>query len=180
MMFTEPIVFLIALYAALVYGLLFIFFLAYPLVFGPIYGFSVGSRGLAFIGIGLGTITGNISFVYLFKFFSLKPAFKDIQNALLGPVMIAVFVLPSSLFWFGWTARPSIHWIVPILAGFPFGFSIMLIVNGLAVYLGSTYQQYAASAFAVNSWMRYTFAAAFPLFANQSMGSLTWFFGDRD
>ena len=28
----------------------------------------------------------------------------------------------SRLFWFAWTARPSIHWIVPVLAGIPFAF----------------------------------------------------------
>lgn len=185
MLFTEPIVFFVALYAALIFGLLFTFFLAYPLVFGPIYHFSLGSRGLAFIGIGLGTLSGNISFVLLFVWFSKRPAFGKLQNAVLGPVMVGAFVLPISLFWFGWTSRASVHWIVPIIAGFPFGFSMMLIFNGTSIYLSSTYQQYAASAFAVNSWMRYTFAAAFPLFANQSTPqplpnhppSLFWFFG---
>lgn len=174
MLFTEPIVFLTALYAALIFGLLFIFFLAYPLVFGPIYKFGLGSRGLAFIGIGLGTVLGNGSYILLFSWFSKKPAFKNIQNqnAFLAPTMIGAVILPISLFWFGWTARQSIHWIVPIISGFPFGFSMMLIFNGLAIYLSSTYQQYAASAFAVNSWMRYSFAAAFPLFTKQSIPPL--------
>lgn|SRR5579859_3408594 len=168
MLFTEPIVLLVALYAALVFGLLFTFFLAYPLVFTPIYGFSLGSRGLAFIGIGMGTLTGNISFIFLFLFFSKRPAFKQFQQAILGPVMIGAIVLPISLFWFGWTSRSSIHWIVPIIAGFPFGFSMMLIFNGTSIFLSSSYQRYAASAFAVNSVMRYTFAAVFPLFTTQS------------
>jgi len=34
--------------------------------------------------------------------------------------------------------------------------------------MSSKYQQYAASAFAVNSWMRVSFTAAFPMFADQS------------
>jgi MFS transporter, DHA1 family, multidrug resistance protein len=169
MLFTEPIVFFTALYAALIFGLLFTFFLAFPLVFGPIYHFGLGSRGLSFIGIGLGTIFGNGSFSLMFVWFSKKPAFKNIQNAFLAPTMVGAVLLPISLFWFGWTARASIHWIVPIIAGFPFGFSMMLIFNGTAIYLSSTYQQYAASAFAVNSWMRYSFAAAFPLFTKQSI-----------
>ena len=169
MLFTELFVFLISLYAAFLFGLLFFFFLAYPLVFGPIYGFSLGSRGLAFIGIGLGTISGNIGFIFLFRWFHRKPAFSNIMNAFLGPSMIGAVMLPISLFWFGWTARRGVHWIVPIIAGFPFGFSMMLLFVGTSVYLSSMYRQYAASAFAVNSWMRYTFAAAFPLFARQSM-----------
>jgi MFS transporter, DHA1 family, multidrug resistance protein len=169
MLFTELFVFFISLYAAFLFGLLFFFFLAFPVVFGPIYGFDLGSRGLAFIGVGIGTVTGNIGFVHLFKWFYKKPAFSNLQNAFLGPSMIGAFMLPISLFWFGWTARKGVHWIVPILAGFPFGCSMMLLFVGTSVYLSTTYRQFAASAFAVNSWMRYSFAAVFPLFANQSM-----------
>ena len=168
-MFTELFVFLISLYAAFLFGLLFFFFLAYPLVFTPIYGFSLGSRGLAFIGIGLGTVTGNIGFIILFKWFHKRPAFKNMLDAFLGPAMVGAIMLPISLFWFGWTARTNVHWIVPIVAGYPFGASMMLLFCGTSVYLSSMYRQYAASAFAVNSWMRYCFAAAFPLFATQSM-----------
>lgn len=171
MLFTELFVFFISLYAAFLFGLLFLFFLAFPIVFGPVYGFSLGSRGLAFVGVGMGTVLGNISFILIFRYAHSKPAFKNLQNAFLAPAMIGAVVLPISLFWFGWTARKSVHWIVPIIAGFPFGYSMMLLFVGTSVYLSTTYQQYAASAFAVNSWMRYTFAASFPLFANQSM---TW------
>jgi DHA1 family multidrug resistance protein-like MFS transporter len=169
MLFTELFVLLIALYAAFLFGLLFMFFLAFPLVFGGIYGFSLGSRGLAFIGVGMGTVLGNISFVLIFKYAHKKPAFKKLQDAFLAPAMLGSILLPISLFWFGWTARPEVHWIVPIIAGFPFGYSMMLLFASTSVYLASMYQQYAASAFAVNSWMRYSFAAAFPLFADQSM-----------
>ena len=169
MLFTELFVFLISLYASFLFGLLFFFFLAYPLTFGPIYRFGLGSRGLAFIGIGFGTISGNIGFIILFRWFNKKEAFKDITKAFLGPAMIGAVMLPISLFWFGWTARGSVHWIVPIIAGFPFGCSMMLLFAGTTVYLSSLYRQYAASAFAVNSLMRYSFAAAFPLFARQSI-----------
>jgi len=150
------------------------FFLAYPLVFTPIYGFSLGSRGLAFIGIGIGTVTGNMSFLLIFKKATTMPAFKNLQDAFLAPIMVGSVFLPISLFWFGWTSRQSIHWIVPIIAGFPFGWSLMLLFVGTAIYTSTIYQQYAASAFAVNSWMRYSFAAVFPLFANQSI-TLSWF-----
>jgi DHA1 family multidrug resistance protein-like MFS transporter len=168
MLFTELFVFFIELYAAFLFGLLFMSLLAFPLVFGGIYGFSLGSCGLAFIGLGMGIFLGNISFILIFKYANTKPAFKKLQDAFLAPAMLGSILLPISLFWFGWTARPEIHWIVPIIAGFPFGFSTILLFVGTSVYLSSMYQQYAASAFAVNSWMRFSFAAAFPMFADQS------------
>lgn len=49
-------------------------------------------------------------------------------------------------FWFGWTARPNIHWIVPIIATVPIGTSIILSFNALAVYVAQCYHIYTASA----------------------------------
>lgn len=74
--FTEPMVFFLNLYTALIYGkirtsrcrhlawltawlfpgLLYIWFESFPLVFGGIYGFSSGSLGLSFLGLFVGMI----------------------------------------------------------------------------------------------------------------------------
>ena len=50
----EPIVFLLNLYIALIYGLLYIWFESFPIVFVDIYGFDLGQEGLAFVGILVG------------------------------------------------------------------------------------------------------------------------------
>lgn len=44
--FLEPMVFVLDLYTALLYGVLFIWFESFPLVFGGIYGFDSGQQGL--------------------------------------------------------------------------------------------------------------------------------------
>lgn len=44
--FTEPMVFLLNLYIALIYGVLYIWFESFPLVFTGIYGFNLGEEGL--------------------------------------------------------------------------------------------------------------------------------------
>jgi DHA1 family multidrug resistance protein-like MFS transporter len=54
--FQEPIVFFLNIYIALVYGLLYIWFESFPLVFEGIYMFTVSQEGLAFIGILLGAV----------------------------------------------------------------------------------------------------------------------------
>jgi hypothetical protein len=36
-------------------------------------------------------------------------------------------MLPVGLFWFAWTTQPSVHWIVPIIASFPFGMAMVLV-----------------------------------------------------
>lgn len=70
----EPIVFFLNLYVALVYGLLYIWFESFPIVFIEIYGFSLGLEGLAFLGILVGTLVG-IVILYTYLYFHLEPKF---------------------------------------------------------------------------------------------------------
>uniref|UniRef100_A0A0D2Y6B2 Major facilitator superfamily (MFS) profile domain-containing protein n=1 Tax=Fusarium oxysporum (strain Fo5176) TaxID=660025 RepID=A0A0D2Y6B2_FUSOF len=55
---TEPIVTLFAIYAAILYGLLYMFFVAYPIVFEEGKGYSAGISGLMFIPISGGIVVG--------------------------------------------------------------------------------------------------------------------------
>ena len=63
-------------------------------------------------------------------------------SRLLTPSILQVI----SLFWLGWTARPDIHWIVPILSIAPFGVGFLLIFMALINYVVDAYEIYAASA----------------------------------
>ncbi|KAL1851310.1 GTPase-activating protein [Diaporthe australafricana] len=54
--FTEPIVLALNLYSAFIYGLLYMWFESFPIVFIDIYGFSLGTSGLMFLGILIGAI----------------------------------------------------------------------------------------------------------------------------
>ena len=58
-MLKEPIVTVLALYVAIVYGTLYALFSAFPIIFQRHRGFSPGQGGLAFLGIGLGMILGT-------------------------------------------------------------------------------------------------------------------------
>ena len=53
---TEPICIFWDLYIALVYGVLYLCFVAYPIVFTDLRGWSPGLSGLAFSGIGVGSM----------------------------------------------------------------------------------------------------------------------------
>ncbi|KAL1633412.1 hypothetical protein SLS58_011103 [Diplodia intermedia] len=54
MLFTEPILFLLSLYMAFCYGILYLDFTAYPVVFAQTRGWAPGPAGLSFLGIGIG------------------------------------------------------------------------------------------------------------------------------
>jgi hypothetical protein len=52
---TEPILWFWDLYIAVIYGILYLCFVAYPFIFTGIRGWSPGITGLSFAGVGLGT-----------------------------------------------------------------------------------------------------------------------------
>lgn len=51
MLFTAPIVALLCIYAAFVYGLLYLLLTTITPTFVSVYGFTLGSAGLAYIGL---------------------------------------------------------------------------------------------------------------------------------
>lgn len=73
------------------------------------------------------------------------------------------FVISS--FWLGWTARASIHWIVPCLAGIMFGMGYLCLFMALLNYLVDAYEVFAASAMAAASLSRSSFGAVLPFAA---------------
>lgn len=165
--FLEPMVFLLNLYIALVYGLLYIWFESFPIVFSQIYGFSLGLEGVAFIGILIGAvIVLPPFFLYLYKV--LEPQFNE-QGELtpekrLPPAFVGGPAIVICLFWFGWSAGYT-HWIMPIIGSAFFSVGAVLLFNSVLNYLPDAYPDYAASVLAGNDFMRSSFGAGFPLFA---------------
>jgi DHA1 family multidrug resistance protein-like MFS transporter len=86
--------------------------------------------------------------------------------------MIGAFFIPICLFWFGWSARPSIHWIMPIIGSSFFTVGAFLLFMAVLSYLGDAYPKYVASVYASNDLVRSSFGAAFPLFANAMYAKL--------
>ncbi|OAK99024.1 MFS general substrate transporter [Phaeosphaeriaceae sp. SRC1lsM3a] len=166
--FQEPIVFLLNLYIALIYGLLYIWFESFPLVFSGVYGFSLGIEGVAFLGILVGTIIAcGVLFAWLY--FYQEKQFDENGNIApekrLIPAMVGCFFVPICLFWFGWSARSDIHWIMPIIGTSFFGIAAFTLFNAVLPYLSDAYPDSVASVLAGNDLMRSAFGAGFPLFA---------------
>lgn len=177
MLFTEPIVGFYSLYSSFNFAVLFCFFAAFPIVFEGVYGFNRGETGLSFLGIGTGCVLAVVTFITTDRLTYRKRTLQHDAAGNTGPLapeyrlypaMIGSVMLPIGLFWFAWTARRSIHWIVPIIATIPFACGNLLVFCSAALYLIDTYgQMNGASAMAANGLLRYVFGAAFPLFTVQ-------------
>ncbi|GME43665.1 Major facilitator superfamily [Neofusicoccum parvum] len=167
LLFVEPIVLLLSVYMAIVYGTLYMLFGAFPVVFQVDRGWSPGVGGLSFLGVMVGifaaalwAVVDNGRYARLCaRHGGVAPAEVRLQSSMVGGVL-----LPVGLFWFAWTNYSSIHWIVPILAGSFFGAGMTLIMISILNYLVDAYTIFAASVLAANNALRSMFAAGFPLF----------------
>lgn len=167
--FLEPMVFLLNLYIALIYGLLYVWFESFEIVFVGIYHFNLGQQGLAYIGILVGALITLAPYYWWMNKY-LEPKFDENGNirpeSRLPPACIGGCFIPICLFWFGWSARPDIHWIMPIVGSGFFSVGAFLLFNSVLNYLPDAYPTYAASVLAGNDLFRSAFGAGFPLFAS--------------
>lgn len=175
LLFREPIVFLLSIYMAIIYGTLYMLFAAFPIVYQENRGWSPGVGGLSFLGVAVGMIFAVIYSIWDNKrYAALSDKYEGFAppEARLPPTMIGGIAVPIGLFWFAWTNYPSINFMVSIIAGAPFGFGMVLVFLGIMNYLIDSYTIYAASVLAANAVMRSVFGAAFPLFTTQMYNNL--------
>jgi MFS family permease len=170
MLFFEAIVLFSCLYLAFAYGIFYMFFQAYPLVYEDIYGMSGGEEGLTFLAIGVGACISCVVYLtwdaLLRRAHAQKKPWVEKEEmrrlplaCLAGPFFIA------SCFWLGWSARKDVHWIVPVLSGVSFGIGYLLIFMALLNYLVDAYKIFAASAMAAASTVRSLAGAVLPFAA---------------
>lgn len=172
----SPIILLLATYLSFTYGLLYLFFTTITSVFQNQYGFSVGLTGLAYLGLGCGSILGlaliattNDKIVINL---TAKNGGKYEPEMRLSTMTFFACLLPISFFWYGWTAEYQVHWIVPIIGMVPFGAGMIGILMPILTYSIDSYPLYAASVNATMTATRSMFGALLPLAGSRLFSSL--------
>jgi DHA1 family multidrug resistance protein-like MFS transporter len=174
----DPAILFVNVYTSLFYSIYYTFFEVFPLVFPPFYGFNLGQIGLAFLACQVGATIGLIIYFSYLRWYmipdNLKNGLREQEHRLV-PAIFGSFLIPAGLFLFGWTARASIHWIVPIIGVVIFVVGTFLVLQAIFVYVPLSYPKYAASLFAGNDLCRSSMAAgsilyARPLFINLGIG----------
>ncbi|KAL4924249.1 MFS transporter [Aspergillus undulatus] len=178
-LFTEPITTFSAIYNGFLYGLVYLFNEAFPLVFGEPngHGFNVGQQGLAFLGLAIGPILAFALSPLQERYYLRRVAENDnkaVPEARMWMARGGALLIPISLFWFGWTSYQSVHWIVPIIASSFFGAGLYIVILSILNYVVDGYQTYSASALAGVILVRNVVGAGFPLFATQMYNRLNY------
>ncbi|KAL6917362.1 hypothetical protein FSHL1_008792 [Fusarium sambucinum] len=161
-------VFILSLYVAMVYGVLYLMFSTFSFVFAMQYGFGTGTIGLAYLPTGIGMLLGTMIFGGLTDVVVKK---KIAQNGKTVPedrlqiwmTMPSGLLIVASLFWYGWSTEQHTHWIVPMIGVALFCFGLMGIMMCLQTYLVDAYISYAASVVAAQTVLRSLAGALLPL-----------------
>ncbi|KAE9975932.1 hypothetical protein EG328_002918 [Venturia inaequalis] len=175
MLLLDPILLLITLYMSLIYGVLYLLFVAYPIAFSEIRGWNLGVGALPFAAVTVGVLLGGLLIVFHSKTRYtrlLKENGSVVPEERLVPMMVGGIIFPAGLFWFAWTSSAHITWIPQVLSGIFIGCGVLLIfLQGLS-YIVDCYKWNSASAIAGNTFCRSLVGAGFPLFATTMFHTL--------
>lgn len=174
MLVRSPIVLLMSLYVGVCYGYLYLLFTTFPTVFQGIYGFSSGTVGLTYVGLGVGSLLGVLAFAAVSdRILKRKSAKGEMKPEYRIPPMIpGGFLIPIGLFWYGWSAKEHTHWIVPILGTMIIGMGNLAAFMCVSTYLVDAFPLYAASALSANTVIRSILGALLPLAGQQMYETL--------
>ncbi|KAL3460117.1 major facilitator superfamily domain-containing protein [Aspergillus heterothallicus] len=169
LLFREPIVLIASLYIAIIYGTIYMFMGAMPIVFNQSRGWSPGIGGLAFLGIAAGILLGLLYAIWdtTTRYAAIFAAGTATPESRLPPAILGAVALPVGMFAFAWTNSPAIHWAASIVLSAPFGVGCVLVILPIMTYLIDAYTVYAASVLAACAMFRSVVGAVFPLFTAQ-------------
>ncbi|KAI6081353.1 bicyclomycin resistance protein [Hypoxylon rubiginosum] len=167
MLFLSPIVAITSLYMAVTYGYLYLMFTTITEVFQEYYGFSTSTVGLAFLGLGVGSMIGILLFSATSDKYIQRKAAENKSGMKpeyrLPLLPLGAILIPAGLFLYGWTADYHVHWIVPIIGTAVVGIGNIIVFMIIQMYLVDTFTIYAASAIACNTVVRSLAGAVLPL-----------------
>ncbi|UZJ53743.1 hypothetical protein CBS101457_003063 [Exobasidium rhododendri] len=166
MLFFEPIVTVVALYASFVYAILYMSLEWVPIVFEDVRGWHPIVASLPFIALFIGVLAAmglNLGSQPYYHRAVEANGGKAVPEARLPPIMIGSFFFCGGLFWFGWTSPAHYHWILPCFGLLFIGLGFSSIFQQCINFLVDSYPTYAASATSANTILRSLLAAGLPL-----------------
>lgn len=132
----EPMALILDVYSAIILGILYLFFGAFPFVFEGAFGFNLWQTGLAFMGLMFGMLTGVLSSGVWQKVRMRLIRKNEVATGVSGKsepefrlpsVMAGSVLVTVGLFWFAWTTFSWLHWILPIIGAAIFGVGVSLL-----------------------------------------------------
>jgi hypothetical protein len=93
-------------------------------------------------------------------------------------MMVASFLIPIGLFWYGWSAQAHVHWIMPDIGAAIFCAGAISCFQAMQTYIVDSYTRFAASGIAAAVVMRSLCGFGFPLFGQAMYAKLGYGWGN--
>lgn len=181
---TQPIVQVLALYMAYIYGLMYLMLASFPSLWtNPArYNESVGIGGLNYISLGIGFFFGAqftaLTNDWIYRRLSAKNKGVGRPEFRTPMLCVAALLMPIGLFIYGWTAQYTTHWIGPNIGACIFCAGTIVAFQCMQTYLVDAYTRFAASALAAAVVLRSLAGFGFPLFAPYMFAKLNFGWGN--
>lgn len=176
--FTEPVLFLWNVYISVIYAVVQLAYVAFPIVYRDERGFSTAVSGLAFIGVFVGISLVLATEPLLRRLVNMHPAEaatgRPAPEATVVVICIGAVMEPLAQLAFALTSLPveiPVYWSVA--AGIPFGYGFGLVFIYGTSYIASVFGLYATSASAGNLVFRSIFGAVLVMVGKAMYAALT-------
>lgn len=182
MLFTQPIIQVLALYMMYLYGLMYLVLSTFPTLWAS-YGFNTGIGGLHYIALGVGFFLGaqmcaplqDRIYARLKRRYGVTVGRPEFRIPMMAPGAI---LMPAGLVIYGWTAQYKTLWIGPDIGVAIFTMGVIIGFQCIQGFLVDTYTRYAASAVAAATVLRSLAGFGFPLFAPSLYARLDYGWGN--
>ncbi|TBU32694.1 MFS polyamine transporter [Dichomitus squalens] len=178
----EPIVQLLGIYMAFIYGTLYLFLTTIDSIFEGIYHQPVGIAGLHYLALGIGLSGASQINARLmdriYVYYTKKNGSGGKPEYRLPSMIPGTILLPIGLLITGWTARADVHWIAPDIGIALVGAGTILNFQSIQTYVIDAFTLHAASALAAVTFLRSLAGFGFPLFAPAMYNALGYGKGD--
>ncbi|KAJ0421805.1 major facilitator superfamily domain-containing protein [Aspergillus carlsbadensis] len=179
---TQPIVQVIALYMAYLFGMFYLLLSTFPGVWEGVYGESTGIGGLNYISLGVGYVLGaqlnNHTSDKIYRHLKSTWNNEGIPEFRIPAMFVGSMFIPLGLFWYGWSVQARVHWVMPNIGMVIFGFGAIMCLQCMQTYIIDSYTRFAASGLAAAVVLRSLAGFAFPLFAPYMYQSLGYGWGN--
>ncbi|GME34194.1 major facilitator superfamily transporter [Neofusicoccum parvum] len=167
LLFRSPLLPLLCLEVGFISGLLYLLLTTTSTFFRTVYGWSLSTAGLAYLGLGAGSLLGLVLFAQTSDAVVARLAAAN-GNAhrpemRLATAFVPALFIPVTFFWYGWSTCARAHWAVAVLSLAPFGFAQVGLNAAAQAYLIDASGPYAASSYACVTAVRCVFGAVMPL-----------------
>ncbi|KAH8664612.1 major facilitator superfamily domain-containing protein [Xylariales sp. PMI_506] len=172
---SEPIIQVLGAYAAIIFGIFYLFITTVATVFHDSYSQSIGISSLHYLAMLLGFLVSLLaSGKAMDMLYSRLTIGGEFPEARIPYLAASATFLPAGLLVYGWTAQYGKFWLAPDVGLFLVALGLVSPLAAIQHYIIDSYskQGFAASALAAMNLARFLAGFGFPLFADEMFDSL--------